>query len=177
MIITCDQCKKKFQISSELIPQSGRLLQCSFCSNTWFYKKDKNEILENKTTGKEKVNIEKNDQIIEKKTSMVTKAKIIDQLSKPSIDISPHDETSIIPDSLNVEDESKNLEKLKKNNTITKNKFFNYLLVFIISSIALILILDTFKSSINTFIPNFDFFLESLYEALTDIYLFIKDLF
>ena len=53
----------------------------------------------------------------------------------------------------------------------------NSILVFIISLIALILILDTFKSSISTLIPNINFYLESLYETLKDIILFFKDLF
>ena len=43
MIITCDQCDKRFEIESNLIPQKGRLLQCSSCSHKWFYKKDEQE--------------------------------------------------------------------------------------------------------------------------------------
>ena len=37
MIISCEKCDKKFQISDELIPQSGRLLQCGSCSYQWHY--------------------------------------------------------------------------------------------------------------------------------------------
>ena len=40
MIITCEQCDKKFEIESTLIPEKGRLLQCSSCTHQWFYKKD-----------------------------------------------------------------------------------------------------------------------------------------
>ena len=40
MIITCEQCNKKFEIESILIPEKGRLLQCSSCNHQWFYKKD-----------------------------------------------------------------------------------------------------------------------------------------
>ena len=40
MIITCEQCSKKFEIESSLIPENGRLLQCSSCSHKWFYKRD-----------------------------------------------------------------------------------------------------------------------------------------
>ena len=46
MIISCDQCLKKFEIDSKLIPDEGRLLQCSSCHNKWFYKKD----IQEKTT-------------------------------------------------------------------------------------------------------------------------------
>ena len=40
MIITCEQCSKKFEIESSLISENGRLLQCSSCNHQWFYKKN-----------------------------------------------------------------------------------------------------------------------------------------
>ena len=39
MIIACPKCKKKFDIEDSLIPEKGRLLQCSSCNNKWFFKK------------------------------------------------------------------------------------------------------------------------------------------
>ena len=39
MIIDCPKCKKKFDIEDSLIPEKGRLLQCSSCDNKWFFKK------------------------------------------------------------------------------------------------------------------------------------------
>ena len=39
MIIACPKCKKKFDIEDNLIPEKGRLLQCSSCDNKWFFKK------------------------------------------------------------------------------------------------------------------------------------------
>ena len=39
MIITCDNCQKKFEIDQDLIPENGRLLQCSACNHKWFFKK------------------------------------------------------------------------------------------------------------------------------------------
>ncbi len=44
MIITCNNCNKKFDIDSNLIPDKGRLLQCASCDYKWFFKK---EVLEN----------------------------------------------------------------------------------------------------------------------------------
>jgi len=38
MIITCPNCKKKFQIDPNLLPVEGRDLQCGSCENIWFYK-------------------------------------------------------------------------------------------------------------------------------------------
>ena len=40
MIISCDQCHKKFEIDSNLIPKEGRLLECGSCNHKWFYKHD-----------------------------------------------------------------------------------------------------------------------------------------
>ena len=54
--------------------------------------------------------------------------------------------------------------------------FLSLVIVTIISLIALIIIADTFKVYIISFIPNIDFYLSSLYESLRDIFLFFKDL-
>ena len=40
MIITCNNCHKKFNIDSALISENGRLLQCSACDHKWFFKKE-----------------------------------------------------------------------------------------------------------------------------------------
>ena len=74
--------------------------------------------------------------------------------------------------------EAENTKKdiaIKKN--IPKVSFLNKLLIIFISFIALIVLLDTFKTQIMIFLPDFDFVLESLYETLKDIFLFISDLF
>jgi len=145
MIITCEQCHKKFEIESNLIPEKGRLLQCSSCSHKWFYKKD---ILE-----ETKVVLEQQD--IKTKKKEINNIKVFDDLA-PS-------------------------KKLKRKHSYTpsgnkKISFLNIILVFVISIIALIVLLDTFKSPISLMIPNIEFILESLYETLKDILLFIQDL-
>ena len=53
MIITCENCNKNFDVDSELIPENGRLLQCSACDHKWFYKISKFsdlELSDNQTT-------------------------------------------------------------------------------------------------------------------------------
>jgi len=37
MIIGCINCKKVFEINSELIPENGRTIQCGSCNYVWFY--------------------------------------------------------------------------------------------------------------------------------------------
>ena len=71
----------------------------------------------------------------------------------------------------------KTLEKTKTRKTSsTLGKFLSYILVFLISSIALIIILDTFKSQLYVYFPKLELLLFSLFETLKDINLFIKDL-
>ena len=58
-----------------------------------------------------------------------------------------------------------------------KNKNFSkLLLVIMISIIALVLLIDTFKGPISSFIPNIDFYLDNLYQSLIDIKLFTINL-
>ena len=145
MIITCEECHKKFEIESNLIPEKGRLLQCSSCSHKWFYKRD---ILE-----ETKVVLEQQDTKTKKKE--INNIKVFEDLEST--------------------------KKLKRKHSYTpfenkKISFLNIILVFVISIVALIVLLDTFKSPINLMIPNIEFFLESLYETLKDILLFIQDL-
>ena len=84
---------------------------------------------------------------------------------------------------------SKKIKKniINENNEFLKNQeivsdeekgigFLSITILTIISLIALLIILDTFKIYIISFIPNIDFYLSSLYESLKDIFLFFKDL-
>jgi predicted Zn finger-like uncharacterized protein len=49
MIISCINCKKEFDIKPDLIPDNGRLLECSSCSHQWFFKKIVNLNIEKPT--------------------------------------------------------------------------------------------------------------------------------
>ena len=37
MIIECTSCNKKFEVNSELIPDSGRTIKCGSCNHVWFF--------------------------------------------------------------------------------------------------------------------------------------------
>ena len=78
MIISCAKCSKKFEVDDKLIPDEGRFLQCGFCNNKWFFKKDNKED-NNNTISKEispqkifesknKINEEANNNIINEKS-------------------------------------------------------------------------------------------------------------
>ena len=55
-------------------------------------------------------------------------------------------------------------------------KIFGYFIVFITTLIAVIIILDTFKSPLSSIFPSLELFLFNLIETLKDIKFFIKDL-
>ena len=152
MIITCEQCDKKFEIESILIPKKGRLLQCSSCNHQWFYKKDileETEIILKKKDIKSK----KNDPPVE----IIKNIKVFEDLAPSK--------------------EKKRKHSYKSSQTENKKiSFLSIILVFIISIAALILLLDTFKSSVNLMMPNIEFVLDNLYETIRDILLFIQDL-
>jgi len=55
-------------------------------------------------------------------------------------------------------------------------KILNIFIVAIISFVAFIIIVDTFKYPIGKIVPNIEFILYNLYESIKDISLFIRDL-
>jgi len=159
MIIECINCNKKFEVNPELIPEKGRSIQCGSCNHKWFYKKDTQEtILEiNDETPVENTNqeIKINKDITEDK---VDTNKITEEIVKDKIESKKNDET----------------KTLKKSNILSK--IISYLIVAIISFVALIIVLDTFKTPLNNIFPNLELLLFNLYETFEDIGLFLKDL-
>tara|TARA_B110000259_G_scaffold145317_1_gene163715 strand:- start:52 stop:525 length:474 start_codon:yes stop_codon:yes gene_type:complete len=156
MIITCENCTKKFEVDAGLIPDKGRLLQCMKCQHTWFFKNaisidtDKSYDSKSPTLMEDTSGSEKDDLIVENNLD--------------------NQELS--------ENKNKKWTSLTKDNLGKKKKIsiINLTLVFIISFIALIILTDTFKSQIGKIVPSVDFLLYNLYESIKDILLFINDL-
>ena len=142
MIVTCPSCDKNFDVDATLIPKEGRLVQCGFCDEKWFFKKE--------TTSNKTINV---------------------RSSKPKedkIDLDQNEESPII------QSDKKN-EILEKKFNI--GKVFKIFLLIIITFVSLIIVIDTFQNFLINYIPNINIFLDSLYETLTDIRLFIYDIF
>jgi hypothetical protein len=67
--------------------------------------------------------------------------------------------------------------KINKKNKYSKtSNFFSYLIVVIISFIALIILVDTIKSPLINIFPGLEIVLFNLFETLKDVRLFITDL-
>ncbi len=159
MIIDCVNCSKKFVVNSDLIPSIGRTIQCGSCGHVWFFNKnDQNHAKINETETPENIDIFT--QNVQSKNDLEKPAKKSEKVSKKK---SPTKGSELI--------------KYKSQSNFTFGKFLSLIIVFIISFIALIILLDTFKSPLYSFIPSLEIWLFNLYEILKDIELFIKDLF
>ena len=155
MIITCPCCKKKFNVDTNLIPDKGRLLKCGTCDETWFFNK------KDQTTYEINENIRINKSFEE----------------KIQIDISSPKSDKIDQKIKNIKkNKGSELVKYKAKSSFTISKFLSYILVFIISFIGFIIILDTFKNPLSIIFPNLELLLYNLFETLRDLLLFAKDL-
>ncbi len=153
MIIECINCSKVFEVNSELIPENGRNIQCGSCNHVWFYnpiisnfKKEKNQ--DTKIDNLKKTFIEENKQkVFEEKDY----SKLKDKKNYEITEYNPKKSLSFI-------------------------KFLSYLIVLLISFVALLIIIDTFNSFLYQFFPGLELIMFNLFETLKDIELFIKDL-
>ena len=163
MIIDCINCTKKFEVKASLIPDNGRTIQCGSCNHIWFYNPkielSKNEI---KT---EISNPKSNDNILENKKDDYTNQKS-----------SKTEDTSNFENVANTGPTSVEIINENKKTTFNISKFLSYFLVFLITFIALIIVLDTFKSSLSSIFPGLEIFLYNFFETLKDLYLFLKNL-
>ena len=157
MIIECTNCNKKFNVNDELIPPDGRQIICGSCNHSWLFKIEeplnKTPIIKNEFITHNEVESKSNEK------NLIIHAKIKNN-------------------------EIKNVNKISKNNLNTENihknqksnNFFSYLLVSIISFIALIIVVDTIKIPLISLFPGLEIILFNLFETLKDVKLFIIDL-
>ena len=159
MIITCPNCNKQFKIDNSLIPDDGRDLQCGSCEHVWFYKPE----LESEVplTLNENASIDKVEPDIEIKDKNEEFSEKLNQ------------EKTIKP---KIKEITKKTDKTVKKPVNTGPKFLSYLIVFIISFVALVILLDTLKTPLINIFPGLELILFNLFETLKDIKLFIIDL-
>ena len=168
MIISCIKCIKKFEINSDLIPENGRLLQCNSCNHKWFFIKK----IINEPAAPDKINKPKEikpfkEEIDIKKTEITETIELLDT----SIDVL---EKIVIKTKAKNGDDTK--PKVKKFTNKNNFNILSKIIVFIISFIALIIVLDTFQKPISNIVPNIEFLLYNFYETINDFVLFFSDL-
>ena len=156
MIISCPNCNKQFKINPSLIPDNGRDVKCGSCDHVWFYKIEDNKI-EPLPLSDDFANKEIEDEID----------------NKIEENINESNDASLQKD-IDDKNDKPVKNKIKKN---TSGKFFSYLVVSIISFVALIILIDTLKVPLINVFPSLEILLFNLFEILKDIKLFIIDLY
>ena len=162
MIIECINCYKKFNVNADLIPKQGRQIQCGSCNHIWHFKIE--------SSLKEPLILEDEDN--QKNLSIAKDTKEITE------SINVEKSTELLKDN-EIYKENKIQENTTTENNIKISKisdFFSYLLVFLISFVALIILLDTLKSPLINVFPGLEIVLFNLFETLKDVKLFIIDL-
>ena len=137
-------------------------MQCGSCEHIWFYKK-KDQITEPPQIN-EDIAIKENEEIDnldDNKSNDQEIKRPVEENKKTKSELSAIEETESKP------------ELFKKTQS---SKFFSYLIVFIISLGALIILFDTLKAPLINIFPGLEVLLFNLYETLKDIKLFIIDL-
>ena len=147
MIIICPCGEKKFEVDENLIPDKGRLLKCGSCDQTWFFNKNVSEQTE---------------PLIDKPANQ-KKILYKDENIDKSVSKAPIKQGS-------------ELVKYKPKYNFTFGKFLSYIIVSIITFVAIIIVLDTFKNPLSSIFPNLELVLYNLFETLRDLILFVKDL-
>ena len=163
MIISCPECNKRFNIDQNLIPEDGRLLQCSNCMHKWHFIIEKKEKIIEQPIKSEEIIIENKNQ--EKKIN-------------PSQEFIPIENETVEKE---LKKEQKATNKIKKKEQKRKKKdkpikLLNMIIVIIISVAALIILIDTFRIELSKYMPFLNPMLDSFYAIIADINSFIKDL-
>ena len=166
MIISCPNCNKQFKINPSLLPDNGRDVKCGSCNHVWFFKLE-----DNKTEPAPLI-----DNFEDKKIEDEIDNKIEDNINEPN-DASLQNDIDDKKDKAEDKIAEKQISvknKIKKNSS---GKFFSYLLVLIISFVALTILVDTLKVPLINIFPGLEILLFNLFEILKDIKLFIIDLY
>jgi len=169
MIITCNNCNKKFDVDSSLIPDMGRLLQCASCDHKWFFKK---VVPENPVSSTDEDIANDNANIFEQNNSPIIDVESVSDASNDEVEVNLEEKTKEKIEINKGESKQVNTKPKKQKNF----KILNIFVVSIISFVAFIIIVDTFKYPIGKIVPNIEFILYNLYESIKDISLFIRDL-
>ena len=167
MIIECPNCNKKFNLDGKLIPENGRTLKCGNCDHVWHYK-----ISLNNKTNEQKISEDKNTEI--DINTLKKDNEIEEKVNNEDIsDINKEIMSEIKTDD---SETKKNDERVNYETGIKLKMIFIYFVIFIISLLGLIFILDTFKYNVSNVFPSIVPLFDSLYETLLDLKLFFKDL-
>ena len=201
MIIQCESCSKKFQVKDDAIPQEGRMVQCSNCSQKWFQTpiKIQSSIKSDTNKNVSKMEFEASDGRVYRfmgsqwaevlrsgKTGLLAKRTIGAELNRRAGIAKPKkirkrmkkteeieiDNISKIIDPSSEQIDSDNQQKGGLG-------FFGYIILLTIITLSIIGILKTFETELIMYFPETEYLFdkgENIFESMGYIITIIKDL-
>ena len=201
MIIQCESCSRKFQVKDEDIPQEGRTVQCSNCSQEWFQvpveiQSTITPDIDKKVSKKE---FEASDGRVYRfmgsqwaevlrsgKTGLLAKRTIGAELNRRAGIAKPKKSRKRVKKNEEIEIESiskiidPSSEQLDSDNQQKEGLgFFGYIILLTIITLSIIGILKTFQNELIMYFPEVEFIFdkgENIFESMGYIITIIKDL-
>ena len=201
MIIQCESCSKKFQVKDTDIPQEGRMVQCSNCSQKWFQAPIKTQSSITPDTDKKvsKMEFEASDGRVYRfmgsqwaevlrsgKTGLLAKRTIGAELNRLAGITKP--KKSRKREKKNAEMEIASISKIidpssEQIDSDNKQKeglgFFGYIVLLTVITLSIIGVLKTFQTELIMYFPEIEYIFdkgENIFESMGYIITIIKDL-
>lgn len=201
MIIQCESCSRKFQVKDEDIPQEGRMVQCSNCSQKWFQTPVKIQSSFTPHTDEKisKMEFEASDGRVYRfmgsqwaevlrsgKTGLLAKRTIGAELNRRARIAKPKkiqkrvkktEEMEIESISKIIDPSSEQIES--KNQQKGGLGFFGYIILLTIITLSVVGILKTFQNELIMYFPETEYIFdkgEYIFESMAYIIVLIKDL-
>ena len=180
MIITCKECKKRFEVPDNAIPAEGRVVQCSSCSNEWKQLPiKKTEIVKKTTTFSAKKTIQPIKKKIAKKSTgpipyskEYMKQKWGTSVQSYAVEKGLSKKVKTIP-------QSKKPKKQKSIQSAEKPRFgfFNYIITYSILFTFLVGILNFERERLTRKFPVLEPYIEHFFETISNLKILILDLY
>ena len=201
MIIQCESCSKKFQVKDDAIPQEGRMVQCSNCSQKWFQTpiKIQSSIKSDTNKNVSKMEFEASDGRVYRfmgsqwaevlrsgKTGLLARRTIGAELNRRAGIAKPKKNRKRTKKTGEMEIESiskiidPSSEQIDSDNQQKGGLgFFGYIILLTIITLSIIGILKTFETELIMYFPETEYLFdkgENIFESMGYIITIIKDL-
>ena len=201
MIIQCESCSRKFQVKDEDIPQEGRTVQCSNCSQKWFQVpvEIQSSITPDINKKVSKKEFEASDGRVYRfmgsqwaevlrsgKTGLLAKRTIGAELNRRAGIAKPKKSRKRVKKNEEIEIESiskiidPSSEQLDSDNQQKEGLgFFGYIILLTIITLSIIGVLKTFQNELIMYFPEVEFIFdkgEYIFESMGYIITIIKDI-
>jgi len=177
MIITCKECKKRFEVPDNAIPAEGRVVQCSSCSNEWKqFPIKKPEIVKKTTAFSAKKTIQPIKKKVAKKSKGPTPYSKEYMKQKWGTSVQSYAVEKGLSKKIS---QPKKLPKQKSIQLAKKPRFgfFNYIITYSILFTFLIGVLNFERGRLARKFPVLEPYIEHFFETISNLKILILDLY